>query len=254
MIPLSLPSKLRVLPSLFRSGLGWRSSLASSGVAQITTAADGENVIVVVSGPNAHLLPSDLDKHLDIIRSAGIILTQLEIPLETVEHLATIAQRAGIPLVLDPAPAQPLPPSLLRLVEWLTPNESETCALLKLRAQEVPLDNLEDVAGMLLQCGSRNVLLKLGKRGSYLALADGRRIHVPAYEVSAIDTTAAGDAFNAAFASAFMEENDPLRSAYWVSAVAAISVTRPGAQPSMPSREEVEKFLEDSKDRLVRRL
>jgi len=220
----------------------------SSGVAQITTAANGENVIVVVPGANAHLVASDLDKHLDIIRSAGIILTQLEIPLETVLYLATLAHREGIPLVLDPAPAQALPPSLLSSVEWLTPNESETCALAGLPIQELPLEELEELADMLLRRGSRNVVLKLGKRGSYLAVADGRRVHVPAYQVCAIDTTGAGDAFNAAFASALLQGDDPVRCAYWASAVAAISVTRPGAQPSMPTREEVQRFLEEKQD------
>jgi ribokinase len=220
----------------------------SSGIAQIITAASGENVIVVVPGANAHLAPSDLDKHLDLIRSAGIVLAQLEVPLETVSHLAALAHREGIPLVLDPAPAQELPPSILTSAEWLTPNESEVCVLLGMPVQQVPLHQLEELAKVLLQRGSRNVILKLGKRGSYLALADGRRVHVPAYEVHAVDTTAAGDAFNAAFASALLENNDPVRSAYWASAVAAISVTRPGAQPSMPTQDEVHKFLEEKQD------
>jgi ribokinase len=214
----------------------------SSGLAQITTAANGENAIVVVGGANAHLFPSDLDEHLDLICKAGILLTQLEIPLETIEHLAAIAKREKIPLVLDPAPARPLPAALLRCVDWLTPNETETCTLLELEPQELSQSATEDAAAMLLQRGSRNVLLKLGKRGCYLALSDGRRTFLPAFPVTAIDTTGAGDAFNGAFAAALLQGKDPVSSAVWASAVAAISVTRRGAQPSMPTPEEVEAF------------
>jgi ribokinase len=217
----------------------------SSGIAQIITTDNGENVIVVSSGANAHVSPRDLEKHLDLIRSSSMILAQLEIPLETVECLGALAHKEGIPLILDPAPARQLPSSLLKCVEWLTPNESETCSLLGLKAQGVSPYSMEEVAGMLLEGGSRNALLKLGKRGCYVASAGGRRIFLPAYAVDAIDTTAAGDAFNAAFASALLEGHDPVRSASWASAVAAISVTRRGAQPSMPTRPEVQVFLKE---------
>lgn len=215
----------------------------SSGVAQIFTASNGENVIVVVPGANAHVTPTDLDKQIGLIRSAGILLTQLEIPLQTVEYLGTIARREGIPLMLDPAPARPLPDALFRSVDWLTPNESETCTLLGLPGKELTAERQEAAANALLGKGSANVVLKLGSRGAYLALADGRRILVPAYKVHAVDTTAAGDAFNAAFAASLMSGKDATESARWASAVAAISVTKQGAQPSMPSRPEIEDFL-----------
>jgi ribokinase len=217
----------------------------SSGIAQIITAENGENVIVVTPGANAHVSSLYLEKHLDVIRSAAIVLTQLETPLETVEYLASITHQEGIPLVLDPAPAQPLSTSLLERVDWLTPNESETCSLLGLKSQDVPENAMEEVAENLLQRGSRNVLLKLGQRGCFLALADGRRVFLPAYAVRAIDSTAAGDAFNGAFASALLEGHDPVRGATWASAVAAISVTRRGAQPSMPTQAEVHAFLKE---------
>jgi len=216
----------------------------SSGIAQITTAANGENVIVVVSGANGHAVPADLDRHLDVIRNSSIILTQLEIPLETIVYLATLAQREDIPLVLDPAPARSLPPTLLCSVEWLTPNESETCVLLGMESKELRVEELQKTAEMLLQRGCRNVILKLGSRGCYLALANGTRALVPTYKVTAVDTTAAGDAFNGAFASSIIEGNDPVQSARWACAVAAVSVTRHGAQPSMPTRPEVQEFLD----------
>jgi ribokinase len=217
----------------------------SSGIAQIITAENGENVIVVTPGANAYVSPRYVEKHLAVIRSASIVLTQLETPLETVEYLASVTRKEGIPLVLDPAPARPLPASLLERVDWLTPNESETCSLLGLESQDVPEDELEEVAETLLKRGTRNVLLKLGQRGCFLALADGRRVLLPAYAVRAIDSTAAGDAFNGAFAAALLEGHDPERSASWASAVAAISVTRRGAQPSMPTLAEVQAFLKE---------
>lgn len=219
----------------------------SSGVALITTDPKGQNAITVVAGANAQLSPTDIDANIDLIRSAGILLTQLEIPLATVDYLAAIAAQERIPLVLDPAPARFLPASLLKSVEWLTPNETETCILLGRRPQELSENLTEDAANALLDCGSRNVILKLGEKGCYVALSDGTRQLLPAYSVKAVDTTAAGDAFNGAFAVALMNGLEPLESASWASAVAAISVTRPGAQASMPTASEVDRFLEESR-------
>jgi ribokinase len=219
----------------------------SSGIALITTAEDGQNAIVVVPGANGELSPRELEKHLDLIREAGIILTQLETPLETIEVLATIARKENIPLVLDPAPAQALPASLLGCVDWLTPNETETLTLLQQKTTELRTGDVEDAAQELLKTGCRNVLLKLGDRGCYVALASGERRLVPAYRVKAIDTTAAGDAFNGAFATAQLRGDDPVASVKYAAAVAAISVTRHGAQPSMPTSIEVESFLRDAK-------
>jgi ribokinase len=219
----------------------------SSGVALITTDASGQNAITVVPGANAYVSPADLDRNIGLIRSAGILLTQLEIPLETVESLAAIAAQERIPLILDPAPARCLPQSLLKCIDWLTPNETETCLLLGHAPQELFDDLVEDAANALLASGCRNVILKLGSRGCYVALANGTQQLLPAYEVNAIDTTAAGDAFNGALAVALLSGLDPLESASWASAVAAISVTRAGAQPSMPTAIEVDRFLEDSR-------
>jgi ribokinase len=218
-----------------------------SGIALITTAADGQNAIVVVPGANGELSPRELEKHLPLIREAVIILAQLEIPLETIEYLATIARRENIPFVLDPAPARALPASLLENVTWLTPNETETLTLLQNNASELSSKDLEDAALQLLEQGCRNVLLKLGERGCYVALATGERTLVPSYRVKAIDTTAAGDAFNGAFATALLRGGEPVASVKYASAVAAISVTRHGAQPSMPTPTEVEAFLAGEK-------
>ena len=219
----------------------------SSGIALITTAADGQNAIVVVPGANGELSPRELEKHLPLIREAGIILTQLEIPLETIEYLAMIVRRENIPLVLDPAPARALPASLLASVDWLTPNETETLTLLQRNASDLQNEHIQDAAQQLLKQGCRNVLLKLGERGCYVALATGERTLVPSYRVKAIDTTAAGDAFNGAFATALLRGTDPIASVKYAAAVAAISVTRHGAQPSMPTEFELEAFLRAAK-------
>ena len=219
----------------------------SSGIALITTAEDGQNAIVVVPGANGELSPRELEKHLDVIREAGIILAQLEIPLETIEYLATIAKRENIPLMLDPAPARELPASLLASVDWLTPNETETQTLLQRAGFELRSENVKDAAQQLLSKGCRNVLLKLGDRGCYVALGTGEHTLVPAYRVKAVDTTAAGDAFNGAFATAMVRGSGAVASVKFAAAVAAISVTRHGAQPSMPTQAEVEAFLRDAK-------
>jgi ribokinase len=242
------PALLKSLESAGVDSSAIQVAPASSGLALITTTANGENAIVVVAGANAHVLPSDLDRYIELLRRSAIVLTQLEIPLETVEHLAALAEAEKIPLVLDPAPARTLPSSLLARVTWLTPNETETCTLLGWAPQKLTQSSLKDAANRLMQSGPRNVLLKLGSRGCYLAQSNGNHTLVPANPVQAIDATGAGDAFNAAFATALIEGKDPVSSASFAAAVAAISVTRHGAQPSMPARNEVDIFLADHSD------
>jgi ribokinase len=214
-----------------------------SGVALITTEASGENSIVVVPGANAKVLPADIDANRELILSASMVLVQLETPLETVVHLADVAFAAGVPLMLDPAPARPLPDELLQHAAWVTPNTTEAATLLGLAADD-SLENAQSRAEALLARGPRGVVLKMGENGVYLATAEGLRVHVPAFAVKAVDTTAAGDSFNAGFAVALSEGLDPAAAARFASAVAGISVTRHGAQPSLPTRDEVEAFLQ----------
>jgi ribokinase len=217
----------------------------SSGVALIVTDADGDNLITVVPGANGEVRPEDIAANARLISTSGIVLSQLEIPLDAVESLAQICVEHLVPFVLDPAPARPLPQSLLEKVTYLTPNETETCSLLGWKLKELSDVDLELAASSLLGRGCKNVLLKLGARGSYLALADGTRKRLLGYKVSPVDSTAAGDAFNAAFAVALLNRKHPISAAEWASAVAAVSVTRAGAQPSMPTSSEVESFLEE---------
>ena len=214
-----------------------------SGIAMIEVQASGDNNIVVAPGANALLTPADLDAHIDLIRNASLILTQLETPIPTLEHLAAICQREHVPLMLDPAPAAPLSADLLSRLTWITPNETEAQSL---AGSKHSLNNESDVRALaeaLLSKGPKNVVVKLGERGAYLALEDGTRTAVPAFLVKAIDTTAAGDCFNGAFAVALAKGAKPIEAARFAAAASAISVTRPGAQPSMPTLAEVEDFL-----------
>jgi ribokinase len=215
----------------------------SSGVALITVDAQGHNTIVVTPGANGRLTPEDLEASLAEIRSAGIILAQLETPLETVEYLASLASRRNVPLMLDPAPARKLSRSLLRDVTWLTPNETEASVICEETYGRIDAGNAKTYAERLMSKGPRNVLLKLGNHGAYLATAEGARAHIKAYKVRAVDSTAAGDALNAGLAVGLMRGMDPTAAARYASAVAALSVTRFGAQPSMPTAAEVNRFL-----------
>ncbi len=215
----------------------------SSGVALILTDQHGENSIVVIPGANGKLTPADLDKFGEILRGAGMILAQLEIPMETVVHLADSAYKLNIPVMLDPAPAHPLPAALLKKLTWITPNETEAGLLLV--ASNAPKSE-HQIADELLSTGVRHVILKLGSRGALVAENHASRSHVPSYRVTPVDTTAAGDAFNGAFAVATLEGKSPVEAARFANAVAAISITRRGAQPSMPARHEAEQFLSGS--------
>jgi ribokinase len=216
-----------------------------SGTAMILVTTDGSNSIVVNPGANASLQPQDLISFEYLFRDASIILSQLEIPLETVEELGRTAQRLGIPFLLDPAPALPLSPALLKTVTWLTPNESECQSLLKsLGFSEVEISNHippDKAIQPFLDAGVRNVILKLGKRGVYIAGRDVEPTYISSFRVTAVDTTAAGDAFNGGFAFGLTcGALDPLSAARFANAVAAVSVTRSGAQSSMPQIAEVD--------------
>ena len=215
----------------------------SSGVAIIAVAQTGENSIIVTPGANALLSPGDLDANLELLRSASIVLTQLEIPMATVRHLAQICDRESVPLVLDPAPASHLPIELLRATSWITPNQIEARQITNSDGFAASDEELSQVAKSIMKLGPRNVLLKLGEQGAYLAARDGVRTRIPAHRVTATDTTAAGDAFNGAFAVALSRGVCAQQAAEFATAAAAISVTRRGALPSMPTQAEIEDFV-----------
>jgi ribokinase len=208
-----------------------------SGVAPILVASNGENSIVVVPGANGKVTSQLIDQHADRIGGAGMVLCQLELPLETVSHALNVCAEAGVPVMLDPAPAADLPEWVWARIAWFTPNETETALYVG--------DGLsaEDATNKLLARGVRGVVLKRGKEGAFVANSDGEAKWVRPFRVEAIDTVAAGDCFNGAFAVALLEGHDPWDAARFASAAAAISVSRRGAQASMPARAEVDRFL-----------
>jgi ribokinase len=208
-----------------------------TGVALIFVEDGGRNEIVVAAGANAHLMPEDVTG--SVLGAAGdLLLLQLESPLETVEAAAALGAQRGMTVILDPAPARPLPDGLLRNVDCLTPNETEALLLLGRSGGDVPLGEAAEVARALRSRGARSVILKLGDEGAFLDDGTTAR-HFPAHQVEAIDTTAAGDTFNGALAVALSEGREFPAAIAFANAAAAISVTRLGAQASIPTRADV---------------
>lgn len=218
---------------------------ASSGIALIARADSGQNEIVIVSGANGTFSADRLAPAFDVIRAARVVLLQLEIPMATVLRAGAEARAAGAMVLLDPAPARPVPDELLALADYVTPNETELLALAGEDAmpdEDTPLDVLEAAARRLLARGAPRVLAKLGPRGALLVEPDAT-IRVPPCRVSPVDTTAAGDAFNGAFAVALAEGRPAADGLLFAAAAGALSVTRQGAQPSMPTRKELAAFM-----------
>lgn len=242
------PPLKRALKSAGVDVRGVKAVKGSSGVALINIGADGQNSILVIPGANWKMQPADIIKNASLLRRAGMFLAQLEIPLATIETLAVFASRNQIPFMLDPAPARELPSGLLRGVTWITPNESETRILCGLPASEpITPETAAGCAEMLLERGPQNVIIKMGAQGCLVATREGERLNVPSFRVQAVDSTAAGDAFNAGLAVSLLAGKSLLEAARYASAVAAISVTRRGAQPSMPKAAEVARFLKAQK-------
>ena len=219
----------------------------ATGVALILVDAEAENMIAVASGANAHLSIADVDRLPDAwFAPGGVFLACLESPLRTVRHALARARVSGMTTILNPAPAnEPLPADVLELVDVLTPNEHEAAAL----AGQSVTDHRSAVAAArhLQQLGCRQVIVTRGSAGC-TALGDsiegeehgdGNAVDVPALAVQPVDTTAAGDAFNGALAVRLSEGASLFEAARWASVAAAISVTRPGAQPSLPQRDEI---------------
>lgn len=213
-----------------------------SGVALITVDAHAENTIVIVAGANGTVGFDDVARLDSLISSSRLVLLQLEIPLEAVLAAAGVAHDRGLTVILDPAPARPLPPELYPLVNILTPNEGEAAALVGFALDSDSA--IERAADELLNRGVQTVIIKLGGRGAYVRRSDQPSGHFwPAFQVQAIDTVAAGDAFNGGLAAALAEDKPFEVALQWAMATGAISTTRPGAQPSLPTRDEVLKLV-----------
>jgi ribokinase len=213
-----------------------RDPSASTGVASIFVDEDGHNVIVVTLGANGELRPAHVDDAESAIAEADALLTQLESPLETVAYALKVAKRHGVRTILNPAPAQPLDESVLQYVDILTPNEHE----LSLTTGE---HTTEAATQKALQAGVDTLIVTFGKRGAGFATNQGTGGLIPAYEVDAVDTVGAGDAFNGALAVALAEGKAVEDAIAFANAAAAVSVTRPGAAASMGRRAEVEALI-----------
>lgn len=213
----------------------------SSGVAVIGVGDDGQNSIVIVPGANGRLTPADVRRHRGLIARADALLLQLEVPPETVAAAAAVARRAGVTVVLDPAPAPraPLPDELVA-VDLLSPNQTEAEALTGIRV-DTP-DDAARAARALIRRGARRVVVKLGAAGAFYADAQ-LELHVPARRVKPVDTTAAGDAFTAALALAWAAGRPPAEAVRFACAAGTLATLSFGAQPAMPGRAEVEAFL-----------
>jgi ribokinase len=220
-----------------------RDQAAPSGVALIFVARDGENSIAVASGANGCLSPADVKNAQAAIASTSNVLLQLETPMETVEAAVQLAARAKVAVILNPAPARVLPDTLLKLVSILTPNETEAELLTGIAVTTEA--TAAQAAEKLLARGVDTVILTLGARGAFVANASIRQL-VPGFPVQAVDTTAAGDVFNGAMAVALGEGRPLLEAVRFANAAAAISVTRLGAQPSAPTRKEIELLIDKS--------
>jgi len=216
----------------------------STGTALITVNADGQNSIVVVPGANATLGKEDIHALRKTIQSAGVLVLQLEIPLEVVMQAIDIAYAAGVIILLNPAPAMPIPPETLKKVSYLIPNESELALL-----SGLPTDDLEGcrrAAQVLLSKGCNQIVLTRGDQGAFVFNQTGK-IFVPSFKVPVVDTTAAGDAFIGGLAAALADDIDLQIALLRASAAGALAVTKAGAQTSLPDITELDDFLKKHK-------
>ncbi|MFN0022113.1 MAG: ribokinase [Pirellulaceae bacterium] len=215
-----------------------------SGIALILVDEHGENLISVASGANAHLLPSDVDAlPASLFQKSKVFLACLESPLPTVERGLTRAKEHGLMTLLNPAPVgdSAAVKKLLPLVDLLTPNELELAALAGMTV-ETP-DSAAAAARIVQSLGARHIIVTLGDAGSVVVDETGTAHHIPAFPVTPIDTTAAGDCFSGSLAVALAEGQPLFAAVRFASAAAAISVTRRGAQPSLPRKEEIDSLL-----------
>jgi len=210
-----------------------------SGVASIFVDDKGQNSIAVASGANANLLPGDIEKLKDVIVKSDIILMQLEIPIETVSTAAMIAAQNNIPVILNPAPAGALDQKLLENISIITPNEIEAQMLTGESVQD--LQSAESAANKLKEKGCKSVIITLGQNGAYIS-HPGFQGHVPAFKVNVVDSTAAGDVFNGVLAVQLAAEQAIEESVKIASYAAALSVTKLGAQSSIPTWEQIKNY------------
>jgi ribokinase len=217
-----------------------RSNDAPTGVAFIIIDNQGNNVIVVAPGANQTLLDTDIQQAESKIAAAGVVVAQLEIPLETVMMTARLARRHNVPFILDPAPARKLPPELFKMVSIIKPNETEAEILTGVKVEDER--SAKKAAEKLLESGVQCAIITMSNKGFLLATSEGSEF-IAGLKVKAVDSTAAGDAFTGAMAFGLSGSKGLKEAALLANKVAAISVTKKGAQSSLPTMEEVNRFI-----------
>ena len=220
---------------------------AATGIALITLDASGQNSIVLAPGANMRLTKEDINAARGAIVQSDVLVLQLESPLEVVTYAIDIVggvsdtdRAEEVKVILNPAPARPIPKETLAKLDYLIPNESETALLTGIEVTD--LDGAKGAAERLREEGVGTVILTLGARGAFLASAE-ESVHVPGYKVEVVDTTAAGDAFVGGLAVALAQGQNLAEAVRYANAAGALAVTRLGAQPSLPTRQEVEEFM-----------
>lgn len=226
--------------AVFRSTPNPEQSEIASGLAIVMVEQSGENSIVVVPGANGIINQKDIDQATQVIEQSDVLLVQLEIPVETVMYACKIARSAGVRIILDPAPAPANIPEGFFDVDLICPNQSEATALLGWNVNSI--DDACTAARELVQRGAAKAVITMGKQGA--VLCDGESVEIiPPFDVTAVDSTAAGDAFAGAFAVRWAEQDSIYEAARFACATGALAASRPGAQPGMPWREEVEELM-----------
>jgi len=215
---------------------------APSGVAMIALDDQAENTIIVVPGANSTLDSTDLERLDSALMRARVLMVQLEIPFDMVVQALERAHKAGLITILDPAPARPLPPEIYPFVSIITPNITEASALVGFPVTTV--EDAERAANILITRGAGCAVIKMGSKGAYYAEKDGVSGFISAFRVQSVDTVAAGDAFNGALAVGLDGGLNFVEAVRWGTAAGALATTRHGAQPSMPTRAELDVLLQ----------
>lgn len=215
----------------------------ATGVASIYV-AEGDNSIVVVPGANYRMEPADIDRNEDKLRQADIVLLQLEIPVETVVYAARKAKSLGKMVVLNPAPAQPLPEELFGFIDYLTPNRTE---LSRYTGMDAEGEALESAMRRMKEMGAAHVVTTLGADGSAYLTDDGGLRTLTGYKVPVVDTTGAGDCYNAGLALSIAAGRSLEEAVDYASVVSALAVTKFGAQAGMPTEDEALRFVKEQK-------
>ncbi|MCC3372411.1 ribokinase [Cohnella sp. REN36] len=213
---------------------------ATTGMAMILVDPQGENQIIISPGANGLLAPSDIDENWELLMEADIFMFQLEVPIGTVAYAVKLLKGAGKTVILDPAPASQLPDAIFKHIDYMTPNETEIKYYAG-RHQQYVLQ-LKEAANVLLRKGVNTVVAKAGAEGAYL-IRDIDLKHIAAYPSKPVDTTGAGDSFNAGFAFALAAGSSPEEAVGIGNAVGALAIRQVGAQSSMPNKSELDTFL-----------